>query len=184
MRKVVFKIHVSLDGYIRAEGADPLGWMFRTFDPEMQAWEVDLLWRAGVHVMGRLLYEEMAAYWPGSTEPWAPPMNGIPKVVFSKTLKQAPWRESHIAAGELAGEMARLREEPGKDILVHGGARFAQSLARLRLIDEYHFLVHPAVLGRGLALFREPLRLRLQDARRFPAGAVLMTYRPDGDRTE
>jgi len=179
MRKALLKIHVSLDGYIRATGADPLGWMFRTYDEELRAWEVDLLRQAGVHVMGRVLYEEMAAYWPGSTEPWAPPMNEIPKVVFSKSLKEAPWRESRIADGDLAGEMAALKDEPGRDILVHGGAAIVRSLARLGLLDEYRFLVHPVVLGGGLALFHEqPLDLALVDSRRFPGGTVLMAYRP------
>lgn len=179
MRRVVFKIHVSLDGYIRAAGTDPLGWMFRTYDDEMRAWEVELLRQAGAHVMGRVLYEEMAAYWPGSTEPWAAPMNEIPKVVFSRTLKRAPWRETHIADGEVVEEMARLKGEPGKDVLVHGGAAFVQSLAQAGLLDEYHFLVHPVVLGSGLPLFRkQPLSFALVDMRRFPGGAVLMSYRP------
>lgn len=178
MRKVVFKIHVSLDGYIRARGTDPMGWVFRTYDEELKAWEVALLWDAGVHIMGRALYEEMAAHWPGSSEPWAPPMNEIPKVVFSRTLNQAPWRETRIADGELGEEIARLKDEPGKDVLLHGGANFMQALARLRLVDEYRMLVHPVVLGAGLALFKEPLDLALVGTRAFPGGVVLATYRP------
>ena len=178
MRKVVLKIHVSLDGFIRAEGADPIGWVFRTYDDALKAWEVDLLWQAGIHVMGRALYEEMAAYWPGSSEPWAPPMNEIPKVVFSRTLRDAPWRETRIAGGDPGEEIARLTREPGRDILVHGGAAFVQSLARLRLIDEYRMLVHPVVLGSGLALFKDAMDLTLVDTRAFPRGTVLMTYRP------
>ena len=89
MRNVVLKMHVSLDGYVKATSGDVMGWIFRTYDNELKAWEVDLLWQAGTHIMGRRLYEEMVAYWPTSTEEFAPPMNEIPKVVFSKTMRQA-----------------------------------------------------------------------------------------------
>ena len=178
MRNAVLKIHVSLDGFIRDGAGDPMHWIFRTYDDQLRAWEVDTLWQAGVHVMGRGLYEEMAAYWPGSSEPYAPPMNEIPKVVFSRTLKGAAWRGTRVAGGDLAEEFARLKREPGKDILVHGGAALVQSLARLRLIDEYRLLVHPVVLAGDLALFRETMDLALIDTRSFPCGTVLMTYRP------
>ena len=66
MRKVVLKMHVSLGGYVRAASGDVMDWVFRTYHDELKAWEVDLLWQAGTHIMGRRLYEEMAAYWPTS----------------------------------------------------------------------------------------------------------------------
>jgi dihydrofolate reductase len=73
-------------------------------------------------------------------------------------------------------ELARLKQEPGRAILAHGGAEFAQSLFRLRLIDEYRLIVHPVVLGRGLPLFKEPMDLNLLSTRSFPAGAVALIY--------
>ncbi len=84
MRGVILKMHTSLDGYARAATGDVVGWIFRSYDDELKTWEVDTLWRAGVH-MGRKVYQEVAEYWPTSTEAFAPPMNEIPKIVFSKT---------------------------------------------------------------------------------------------------
>ena len=93
--------------------------------------------------MGRRTYDDMAGYWPCSTEPFAPAMNEIPKVVFSRTLRQATWTASRVAGGDVADEIAALKRQPGKDILAHGGVRFARSLAYLGLVDEYRLLIHP-----------------------------------------
>lgn len=176
MRRVVLKMHVSLDGYVRGPNGDGLGWIFRTSDDALKAWEVETLWRAGTHIMGRSLYEEMAAYWPTSDEEYAPPMNELPKVVFSRTLQRAGWNRTCVASGDLAMEIGRLRQEPGHDILAHGGARFAHALAELGLIDEYRLIVHPVVLSDGLRLFAKPTDLTLVDSRAFPGGALLLTY--------
>lgn len=177
MKKIILKMHVSLDGHVRAADGDVMGWVFRTYDDELTAWEVDGLQRAGVHVMGRRLYQEMAAHWPTSTEPFAPAMNDLPKVVFSRTLTHADWGPTRIVGGDIAGELARMQAEPGGDILVHGGAALAQGLSARGLIDEYRLVLHPVALGGGLELFAEPMDLSLVDVRRFPAGAVALTYR-------
>lgn len=121
MRKLILKMHVSLDGYVRAATGDVMGWIFDSFDDQLQAWEVDNLWRAGTHVMGRNVYEEMVACWPNSTQVYAAPMNDIPKVVFSKSLKSSDWANTRICNDDLTAEIARLRQEGEKDILVHGG---------------------------------------------------------------
>jgi dihydrofolate reductase len=124
--------------------------------------------------MGRVTYEAMAAHWPDSDEPHAPPMNEIPKVVFSRTLDEAPWGETRVPRGPLAEEVAALKGEPGKDVLLHGGAVITQALAREGLIDEYRMIVHPLVLGEG----PPAIASRLVESRRFPAGAVALTYVP------
>jgi dihydrofolate reductase len=175
MRKLVLKMHVSLDGFVARPDGD-LDWFVHDFDDELSAWEVEGLWRAGVHIMGRATYHDMAAYWPSSTEPFARPMNEIPKVVFSKTLKQADWEGSRVLDGDLAEEISRLKQEPGKDILAHGGASFAQSLSRLRLVDEYALVVHPVALGEGLPVFGDEIELKLLNAKTFDSGAVALTY--------
>jgi dihydrofolate reductase len=131
--------------------------------------------------MGRTTYEEMAEFWPTSDDAYAAPMNDIPKVVFSKTLKQAAWRESRIARGDLTDEIAQLKREPGKDLIAWGGAAFAQSLTRLGLVDEYRLVLQPVALGEGLPLFKDltaPLRLELVDAQTYNTGAALHVYRP------
>jgi dihydrofolate reductase len=180
-RRLVLRMSMSLDGFVGGPKGE-LDWIFRNADEESIAFGVAQLWEAGVHAMGHVTYRDMAAHWPTSTEPWAPPMNEIPKVVFSKTLKGAPWGPTQILSGDLSEEVARLKAEPGKDILAHGGARFAQALTRLGLVDEYWLLVHPVALGAGLPMFKDlPKRadLKLVRVKAFPSGAIAKTYRPE-----
>ena len=167
---------MSLDGYVGPLGEDA-DWVMRDFDDELSAYIVDeVLTQAGTHAMGRVTYEEMAGHWPTATSVFAAPMNEIPKVVFSKTLTSADWPETRIASGDLSEEVARLKEEPGRDVLVHGGSELVQSLSRLGLIDEYRVIVHPVALGAGDPLFGGPADLELVSSRAFGSGAVALTY--------
>jgi dihydrofolate reductase len=175
MRPLILKMEISLDGFVGRPDGD-VEWIFRTFDDELSKHAVELLGSAGVHAMGRVTYEDMAAHWPTSDEPYAPPMNDIPKVAFSRTLEHADWGPVRIARGDLAEEVAALKAEAGGPILAHGGASFAQSLSRVGLIDEYRLHVHPDVLGEGLPIFADPAQLRLLSARAFPAGTVALHY--------
>lgn len=214
MRKLILKMQISIDGFVGGPEGEG-DWIVRTLDEGATAWMLDTLWAAGVHIMGSRTFHDMAAYWPGSPEPQAVPMNEIPKMVFSnrtldelldealpvsrnvtdgwsgldaKGLKRATpppsaatWREASVIRGDLAAEIALLKQQPGKDILAHGGARFAQSLAKLGVIDEYRLMVHPVALGRGLPLFSalsRPLDLRLISSTPFSAGVIANVYRP------
>jgi dihydrofolate reductase len=103
-------------------------------------------------------------------------MNQIPKVVFSKTLKETDWEGSRVVDRDLAEEIPRLKERGAKNVLAHGGAGFAQSLSRLRLIDEYQLVVHPVALGAGLPLFSDAIGLKLLEATTFDSGVVALTY--------
>jgi dihydrofolate reductase len=184
MRNLILKMSVSIDGFVGGPTGE-IDWIFRSMDDEARAWTVESLWQAGVHAMGSRTFKDMAAFWPSSTEPFAAPMNQIPKVVFSRSgaagvswqsttralvgaraarAAAAPgskpaavesWQTARIASGDLTEEVGRLKQEQGKDILAHGGASFAQSLVRLGLVDEYRLLVHPVALGRGLPLFSD-----------------------------
>ncbi len=150
-------------------------------DPAHQEHFVPWLGRAGDHIMGRTTYREMTEYWPKSDHPIAGPMNDVPKVVFSRTLQEAGWPESRIAAGDTAAEIARLKQEPGGPIIAHGGTQFVGSLIRLGLIDEYHLWVLPAAVGSGAALFAgldHLLPLRLVTSRAFPSGIMELVYAP------
>src|SRR5215210_468565 len=167
MRPLILKMDISLDGFVGAADGD-VAWAVEDFgDPELQDWMVAGLWEAGAHLMGRGAYDDMAPHWPTSAEPYAPPMNEIPKVVFSRTLTEPAWDGTRVVSGDLETEIAALKAEPGGPLLLHGGAGLARELARLRLIDEYRLLVHPVALARGLALFAEPVRLRLTGTRSF-----------------
>jgi dihydrofolate reductase len=177
MRKLVLKMSVSVDGYVGTSDGG-LDWVFPSVDVEVTDWLVDVLRNAGTHIMGRVLYDTMAAYWPTATNPYAAPMNDIPKVVFSKTLKRADWQVSEVASGDLQEEVSRLKQKSGGYILVHGGSRFTQSLDRLGVIDEYRLLVHPVALGSGLPLFAARRNLKLIDCKKFGTGAVALIYQP------
>lgn len=177
---------VSLDGMVaisQGNGSVPVmegQWGLPPEDPELT--ELKLAWvrEAGAHLMGRVTYEAMAGYWPTSTHPYAAPMNEIPKVVFSNTLDRADWGDTRIVrGGDFAGQIARLKREPGKDLMAHGGAAFVQSLSRHGLVDEYRLITHPIAVGSGLPMFKDlatPLRLELVDARTF-GSANLRVYR-------
>jgi dihydrofolate reductase len=180
MRKLILQMQQSLDGFVCGPNGE-LDWIFPDFDAEYAAWGVARLWRAGAHLMGGVTYRDMAAHWPSSTEPYAAPMNRLPKVVFSASLKHAPWRETRIVSGDPAKEIARLKQEPGKDLLAHGGVRFAQTLVRTGSIDEYWLIVHPVVLGSGKRIFSElaaPMRLNLVGRTVFKSGLIALEMQP------
>jgi dihydrofolate reductase len=188
LRKLVLQqAAISLDGYICEEGTE----FWRSFGPaalppapdddEYEEHFLAGLARAGTHVMGRATYEAMAGTWQSSTDPVAAYMNNTPKVVFSRSLAAASWPESRIARGDTAEEVARLKAEPGGEILAHGGVRFVQSLIRLGLVDEYRLYVHPVAIGAGAPLFPDlgqPQGLRLLSSRIFQCGVLALEYRP------
>ncbi len=179
MPKLIAQMGVSIDGYV-AGGPERSGDPGRPEHPDVTAWKIGRLRRVGLHVMGRVTYEEMAAYWPAATHEYAPFMNDVPKVVFSKTLAAAGWEQSRIARGDLAEEVGRLKDEPGGDIMAHGGASFVQALSRERLIDEYNLVIRPVALGSGLPMFKDldsQLELELAEAHTFPDGTVITVYR-------
>ena len=193
MRQLILKMSMSLDGFVSdLEGTNT--WMFGS-DPEAQAWSVEVTWNASLHIMGSRSFAAMAPFWPTSTMEFAPPMNQIPKAVFSRqgsaVLKAASaskgvagaqsWAEAYVAGGELTGEIAKLKAGDGKPILAHGGVSFARSLVAAGLIDQFVLAVHPIALGKGLRLFSElvaPMRLSLVSSRAFPGGAMAQIYRP------
>ena len=182
MRKLVLSMGMSLDGLVARPGRYGAGgWGLPPDDPALKERKLEWLRNIGLHLMGRNTYEEMAEFWPTSDDPYAAPMNDIPKVVFSRTLERADWPDSRIARGDLADEIAELKREPGKDMMAWGGATFAQSLSRLELVDEYRLILQPVALGDGLPLFKgltEPVQLELVDAQTYKTGAALHVYRP------
>lgn len=187
MRKLSLQqFAVSVDGYICQEGTEFHRLWQTVEDEEFDEYFVARLHRAQTHIMGKDTYLAMADHWPKAAHSSnaaeveiAGIMNDRPKVVFSKTLRSADWPEARIASGDTAEEIARLKEEPGGEIVAHGGARFVRSLARLEVVDEYRLYVMPFAIGRGLSLFGElerPAALRLVSSRPFPCGAIEMVY--------
>ncbi len=187
MRKLSLQqFAVSLDGYICEEGTEFWRLHEGVDDEEFDRYFTNALGRAGTHIMGTSTYLGMSAHWPkaaGSDNPYvreiASIMNERPKVVFSRTLQSADWPEARIARGDTAEEIARLKQEPGGEIVAHGGARFVRSLARLEVVDEYRLYVFPFAIGSGTPLFGEldrPQSLRLLGNTTFPSGVVELIY--------
>jgi dihydrofolate reductase len=107
-------------------------------------------------------------------------MLGIEPVAAKEAVAR-DWAETPVLTGDLATEIGRLKQQPGKDILAHGGAGFGRSLVREGLVDEYHLIIHPVALGNGLPLFSDlpqPMDLKLVASKSFATGAVAQTYRP------
>jgi dihydrofolate reductase len=192
MRRLILKMSISLDGFVAGPDGEA-DWMFRSRDEGGHAWVEETLWQAGLHVMGSRSYLAMAGYWPTSSDSLALAMNAIPKAVFTRQRSldlsavaervagPASWATPEVIHGDLAAEIKRLKQQDGKDILAHGGADFAQSLAATGLIDEYRLVVHPVALGKGLALFAKlaaPLDLALRATTVFRSGTVAHVYRP------
>ena len=192
MRDLILKMSVSIDGFVASHDGDN-GWMFGG-DEAAKAWSIETLWTAGLHIMGSRTFADMAGYWPTSTSPFAPPMNGIPKAVFSgrgtailPAASDEPgqagaesWATAHVASGDLADEVAALKARDGAPIIAHGGAAFARALIARGLVDRFALLVHPVALGAGLTIFSDlsaPLRLALVSSTAFPGGAVAQVYR-------
>lgn len=177
MSKLILKMSLSLDGCVAPQDGQN-EWIFPSFTDDAEAWTLQSLQNVRAHLMGARTYREMAAYWPKSTSVFAAPMNETPKVVFSKTMTTADWADTRIASGDLVDEIKRLKDEPGGDLLAHGGARFARSLCQTGLIDEFRLLVHPVVLGDGQRIFGEPMNFEPITTTAFSGGAVAHVCRP------
>jgi dihydrofolate reductase len=179
MASLVLKMSVSLDGYI-APPDGSTGWEAAGRSPDGASWTLETVSNAGLHLIGAATYTRWAGFWPGAPGPFAKPMNDIPKVVFSSSLKSAGWGETTIVSGDLAEEVTRLKKERSGYLLAQGGVRFARSLVQTGLIDEYRLVVHPVLLGAGERLFSAPLTLEPISTTAFSGGAVahVFTARP------
>jgi dihydrofolate reductase len=179
MSKVFLQMGVSLDGYIEGpKGPWDIDWHLAGDD--FNRYVMDMLSSIDGILLGRATYEGFVSYWPTSTDAQAPAMNALPKVVFSTTLDKVEWSNARLVKEDAAGEVARMKAEPGKDIAV-GGNRLATSLAERGLIDEYRIFVHPVVLGGGTPILKgikERLNLKLVKTDTFGSGVVGLYYRP------
>jgi dihydrofolate reductase len=180
---------VSLDGFIEATDGD-LSWSFP--DAELHHYFNERESTIDTHLYGRRLYEVMAAYWPTADENPSAPEYEIEyahiwknklKVVFSKTLDQVGWN-SRLVRGNIAEEVSKLKEQPGKDMSVDG-ANLASTFVQLGLIDEYCLYVHPIILGSGKSMFpqlHDRINLQLVETRTFGSGVVLLRYQHADER--
>ena len=181
MRKIVAAEFLSLDGVMES----PDQWHFPYFNDEMGRAVGEGFAASDALLMGRVLYEEWAAYWPNQNpeeNPVAATMNGVRKYVVSTTLEEPLERNNTSLIREnVAEELSELKRQPGKDIVISGSGALVRSLLDGGLIDELKLMVHPVVVGSGKRLFEEGERqtaLDLVDSRTFSTGVVYLTYRP------
>lgn len=184
MRKVITALFVSLDGVVES----PHEWQFDLFDEVMEV-EMDAFTEATDTVLlGRVTYEEWASYWPNAEEDeFATFINDTPKHVASTTLEgPLEWRNSTLVEGDVADEVAALKEQPGKDIAVCGSPTLVRSLLRSDLLDEITLMIHPVIAGSGKRLFEDgddPKRLDLTGSKTTGTGVSILTYRPRREAT-
>jgi dihydrofolate reductase len=181
MRKVIAALFISLDGVTES----PDKWQFDHFDDEMMAAMTSQLDAQDAVLLGRVTYQEWASYWPTSTdEPFASYINNAPKYVVSTTLEEPlEWQNSTLIKGNVAEEIDKLKQQPGKNIGVAGSSTLVESLLQDDLLDELTLMVHPVVAGAGKRLFedgRALKRLKLVDSKTTSTGVSILTYQPAG----
>lgn len=183
MSRVVASAFVTLDGVMEA----PDKWQFpnNLFEEEMGKLILESLEAADALLLGRVTYQEWAAFWPSQSDedPFAKRINALPKYVVSKTLKTLEWKNSRLIKGNVAEEVSKLRQQPGRDLVILGSAQLVSGLTNHGLVDEYQLQVHPVVVGRGKRLFRDgidPTLLKLVETRSFGTGVVALTYERRG----
>ena len=162
MRRIVVSEFVTLDGVMEdpggAEDFDRGGWAFQ-FErgPEGDKFKLDEVLEADALLLGRKTYEGFAKAWPTVTDEvgFAEKMNSMPKYVVSSTLESADWNNSTVINGDVAEEVAKLKQQPGGNILVAGSAQLVQTLMDHDLVDEYRLMIYPVLLGSGKRLFKD-----------------------------
>ncbi|GHD90873.1 dihydrofolate reductase family protein [Streptomyces naganishii] len=191
MGKLVSTIFVTLDGVYQAPGGPQEdttggfahgGWSFRYGDDDFGRFVTEVFDRAGAFLLGRRTYEIFASYWPRMTDPDDPiasRLNGLPKYVVSSTLDNPGWTGTTVVGGDLAKEVAALKERTDGELQIHGSGALVRSLVDLRLVDTLHLLTFPVVLGTGRRLFVEgavPTAFRHTGGRITSAGVSIQSY--------
>ena len=177
MRKIVAGLFISVDGVVES----PEKWQFPYFNDEMGEAVASAMAQGDTMLLGRRTYQEFAGFWPDSDDPFAEQMNTTPKLVVSTTLDRVEWQNSTLIRGNLAKELTKLKQQPGKNINITGSATLVWSLLRDGLLDELGLLVCPIVVGSGRRLFkdgRDQVPLQLVDSKTFSTGVLSLTYAP------
>jgi dihydrofolate reductase len=183
MRKVFLFMMVSLDGYYEGPNQD-ISW--HHVDEEFNDYAIQQLDDVDMLLFGRVTYQMMASWWPTPSAIENDPivagkMNSLPKIVFSRTLDKVEWNNSRLVKDNIAEQVTKLKQQPGKDLAIFGSSDLAVSLMQEGLIDEFRIMVNPVVLGNGKPLFKglnHKVELRLTRTRSFRSGNVLLYYEP------
>ncbi len=192
MARIVITEFVSLDGVMEDPGGAEEyahgGWTFEIErGAEGDRFKMEEAMNSDALLLGRTTYEGFAAAWPSREGEFADKFNAMPKYVVSSTLRDPEWNNTTVLVGDLAQEIARLRESGDGDIVVHGSAQLAQSLLAQDLVDELRLMVFPVLLGSGKRLWGESSqkkRLKLTDSRTVGDGVSILVYQPASAQVE
>ncbi|MFN8453196.1 MAG: dihydrofolate reductase family protein [Anaerolineae bacterium] len=188
MRKVVVFMHISLDGFAAGPNGE-LDWI--SYNEELERYAEEVVSTVGSPLYGRVTYHMMESYWPTVlTDPAASKhalehaqwVENVPKIVFSKTLDQVEWNNTRLIKNNIAEEVAKLKQQPGKDLVIFGSPGLTHTFMRLGLIDEYRLTVNPVILGRGIPLFKninDRIDLKLLETKTFQSGVIGLHYQSD-----
>lgn len=160
MRKLKLQVQTTVDGYVAGPNGE-LDWMTWEKDEKLIQFINDLTDSSSTILLGRKMTDGFINYWEGIVKnqpesrefPFAKKMMDTPKVVFTRTLDKSNWTNTILAKGNLADEVAKIKAQEGKDIIVYGGAGFVSSLIKEDLIDEYNFFINPVMISKGMRIF-------------------------------
>jgi dihydrofolate reductase len=186
MRRLIAFEQVSLDGFF-VDARGDMSWAHKQ-DAEWNEFAAGNAKGGGALLFGRVTYEMMASFWPTEAARQRMPevaegMNNLPKVVFSRTLKEAAWRNTRLVKDDMVGAVRRMKAEPGPGMVILGSGSVVSQLADAGLIDELQIVVNPIVLGGGRTLFESVKRnvtLKRVGVRSFGNGNVVLSYEPTG----
>jgi len=178
MGQIIVSMYLSLDGVMEEPA-----WTAPYFNEEVAKFQSDLLFESEALLLGRVTYQGFAAAWPSMTdeEGFADKMNSIPKFVASTTLEKTEWN-ANLIKDNVIEEISKLKEQPGQNLLIYGSGELIQTLMQHDLIDEYHFMVNPVILGSGKRLFKDQNNtkpLKLIETRTTSSGVVILSYQPE-----
>lgn len=175
MRNLIVTEFLSLDGVMEAPG-----WTFPYWNDEIAHFKGEESLAGDALLLGRVTYQGFAAAWPESEDEGAPYFNGVRKYVVSTTLDEVTWNNSKLIRSNVVEAIARLKQEEGGDIVVHGSAMLVQTLMQHDLVDRYRLLVYPVVVGEGKRLFQpgSTATLKLVSAQSFSTGVTALIYEP------
>jgi dihydrofolate reductase len=186
MRKLIFQEFLSLDGYAADRNHSTKFFEAPEFSEESDDDLLKEMHRFDTILLGATTYKMFVDFWPDADpkeQIVADKLNSIPKIVFSNTLRDAPWGKwepAKIARGEAVDNIKKLKKEPGRDMVLWGSISLAQYLIEANLIDEYQLRIVPVILGQGILLFKEGGQhdLVLTKSKSYPSGLLLAHYRP------
>ena len=185
MRKIIVEAEVSLDGVMGGDNADFWKQLFQFHSADVTAYLNDLLFAPDALLMGRKTYEGFAVIWPTRQGSEADRINGMPKYVASRTLKEPLQWNATLIQGNVAEEIKKLKEQPGKSLVQYGVGELTRAMLEHRLVDELRILVYPFTFGAGPRIFEQMgvNTLKLSDTKTFSSGVIALHYQPQSPQS-